>query len=85
MSELYEKSLRKLELDQVLQLLKACSGSEVYLPILLTVSLGLRRGETLALRWQDIDLDQKVVSIRHSALCKSQDIPYSLLIILPPS
>ena len=56
-----------------MQLLKASSGSEVYLPILLTVSLGLRRGETLALRWQDIDLDQKAVSIRHSALCKSQD------------
>ena len=28
MSELYEKSLRKLELDQVLQLLKDCAGSE---------------------------------------------------------
>ena len=67
----YEASVLKGE--QVLQLLKACSGSEVYLPILLTVSLGLRRGEALALRWQDVDLDQKVVSIRHSALCKSQE------------
>ena len=28
MSELYEKSLLKLELDQVLQLLKDCAGSE---------------------------------------------------------
>ena len=28
MSELYEKSLRKLELDQVLQLLAECAGSE---------------------------------------------------------
>ena len=28
MSELYEKSLRKLELDQVLALLAECAGSE---------------------------------------------------------
>ena len=28
MSELYEKSLVKLELDQVLELLAACAGSE---------------------------------------------------------
>ena len=28
MSELYEKSLLKLELDQVLELLSACAGSQ---------------------------------------------------------
>ena len=28
MSELYEKSLQKLELDRVLEMLAACAGSE---------------------------------------------------------
>jgi integrase len=33
---------------------------------LVLVSLGLRRGEALALRWEDIDLDTGVVQIRRS-------------------
>lgn len=33
----------------------------------LALALGCRRGELVALRWQDIDLDTGVVSIGHSA------------------
>lgn len=36
------------------------------LDILLMLELGLRRGELLGLRWEDIDLDQKTVSVRQA-------------------
>lgn len=34
--------------------------------ILLQASLGVRRGESLALRWQDIDFDNRLVHVRHN-------------------
>jgi len=52
---------------QVRQLLTACRGTEIYVPVLLAVTLGLRRGETLGLQWQDVDWQQSTVSVRRSA------------------
>src|SRR5262245_61954063 len=37
--------------------LAAARGHEVFVPIMLGVLCGLRRGEIAALRWQDVDLD----------------------------
>ena len=53
--------------EQAVELLKACVGHEIYLPVLLALSLGLRRGEVLGLQWADIDLVRQTVTIRHSA------------------
>jgi len=53
--------------EQSLTLLKACNGTEIYLPVFLAVSLGLRRGEALGLQWDDIDFVSGTVTIRHSA------------------
>lgn len=58
---------------QVVRLLEICREEEVFWPILLAVSLGLRRGEVLALRWKDVDLKAKQVFIRHSARCENLD------------
>lgn len=55
--------------EQVVQLLEACGEKEIFWPVLLAVTIGLRRGEALALRWEDVDLDAKQVYIHHSALC----------------
>lgn len=59
--------------DEVLQLITAASGTEIAVPVLLAVSLGLRRGEALALRWEDIDFERGVLFVRHSALAGSVD------------
>lgn len=59
--------------EEVLRLLTACGSSDLGTPVLLAVALGLRRGEALALRWDDIDLDNRVAVIRHSALCERLD------------
>lgn len=55
--------------EQVVQLLEACGEKEIFWPVLLAVALGLRRGEALALRWEDVDLEAKQVYVHHSALC----------------
>jgi integrase len=40
--------------------------SELYLPVLMAVTTGLRRGEILALRWQDVDFGAGILSVRRS-------------------
>lgn len=53
--------------DQSVILVNACAGTELYLPVLLALTLGLRRGEALGLQWVDVDLTAKTVTVRHSA------------------
>jgi len=63
-----DKSLVKqpLSLDEAKEHLAAAKGSEFDLFVHLLLLLGLRRGEILALRWQDIDLNTGMVSINGS-------------------
>jgi integrase len=44
--------------QQLLVLLDAARPTELFLPILIAGTAGLRRGEVLGLRWQDVDLDR---------------------------
>ena len=48
------------------KILELAQGTDMYLPILLLVSFGLRRGELLALRWSDIDFENKLLKVRNN-------------------
>ena len=50
--------------EMIRTLLDTAEGTGMYLPIILGALLGLRRGEMLALRWDNIDFDKKIVKIR---------------------
>lgn len=52
--------------EQVADFLYHAKNDRYYIAFLLAVTTGLRRGEILALRWQDIDFQSKVASIRRS-------------------
>ena len=52
--------------DEVKILLESAEKSKIYIPVLLAVGLGLRRGETIGLRWQDVDFKRKTISINQS-------------------
>lgn len=52
--------------DEVQNLLESVMDTDMEVPIALLVGLGLRRGEVLALRWQDVDFERGKVHIRRN-------------------
>lgn len=50
--------------EQSKHLLEASFGTKLERPIYLACWFGLRRGEVIGLRWKDIDLESKTLSIR---------------------
>jgi len=68
------KGAPALAVDQVRELLKAIEESEVCAakdlrdPVLMLAATGLRRGELLALRWEDVDLDGCVLTVAGSVV-----------------
>ncbi|MBQ3054801.1 MAG: site-specific integrase [Oscillospiraceae bacterium] len=54
--EIYDSNEISIALD-------AAKGTDMYLILLLALSVGLRRGELLALRWEDINFKKKTISV----------------------
>lgn len=52
--------------DQARALLNALVGTQAYTFCLLALSTGMRRGEIIGLMWQDVDLDNRVISVTHN-------------------
>ena len=52
-----------LDVDQVKKLLEKLKGQDLYLPVLLALHTGMRAGEILGLRWQDVDLESGTVTV----------------------
>ena len=61
-----KKRERILALEEEGRLLAACTGRRSHLKPILIMALdtGMRRGEILSLSWQDIDFNQKVITIQ---------------------
>lgn len=55
-----------LEPPQVKELLNAVEGTNFEIPVNLALSLGLRLGEVLGLRWSDVDFENGVVNIEQT-------------------
>jgi len=51
---------------QAAWLLTVAEGTRPYIPIMLAIGLGLRRGEVLALRWSDVNWDRAVLMVSRS-------------------
>lgn len=47
------------------EFLKAIRGDRLYALYAVALSMGLRRGEALGLRWRDVDLDGGVIRVEH--------------------
>jgi integrase len=59
-------TLATLNAEQSARLLEAIAHSRVYWPVLLALSTGMRRGEVLAVRWKNIDLDRGTLRVMES-------------------
>ena len=55
-----------LTADQAARLLEGIKHNRVYWPVLIALCTGMRRGEILALRWKNIDLDRGVARVVES-------------------
>jgi integrase len=55
---------RVLDERETGRLLDALRDTRLFVPTLLAITTGLRRGELLALRWQDVDLGAGMLSVR---------------------
>src|SRR5262249_36706394 len=60
------KQMQTLDAEATVTLIEAARGSPLFVPILLGILLGLRRGEITALRWRSIGLDRGQLSVAAS-------------------
>ena len=60
------KAMTTLTPDQSAKLLDEIRHTRVYWPVIVALSTGMRRGEVLALRWKNVDLDRRVVRVVES-------------------
>ena len=60
------KEIRPLTADQVKVLLTAAKGDKLEALYVLAVSTGLRQGELLGLKWEDVDLQEGMLRVRRT-------------------
>lgn len=58
-----KKEIQYLDTEGIRKLLKTASGTRHYAAYYLELATGLRRGELLALRWRDVDIENRAVSV----------------------
>jgi integrase len=57
------KEISVIDTDNTAKMIDAARGTSIFIPVLLGVLCGLRRGEICALRWRNVDLDNGQVAI----------------------
>ncbi len=60
------KEMRPLSTEEVHKLLDTARGDRLEALYVLAVTTGMRQGELLALRWQDVDLESAALSVRRT-------------------
>ena len=60
--------IQPLSVEQLRQLLTAAQGDPMNVLFFVAGTTGMRRGEVLALKWQDIDVDQQTILVHRSLL-----------------
>ncbi len=58
------RELSPWTLDETLTFLAASRRDPLYAAFVLAITMGLRRGEIVGLRWSDVDLDKRVLYVR---------------------
>lgn len=54
--------------DEVKVIISKLDGTNIEIPILLMLTMGLRAGEVCGLRWQDIDFKNNTISINQTLI-----------------
>ncbi len=70
------KEMRSWTAAQLRQFLEEIDGHRLAPAFFLAANTGMRRGEVLGLRWDDVDLDAARISVRHAVL----NVAYELVV-----
>ena len=68
------KQMKTLDADGTVELIEAARGTSLFVPIILGVLCGLRRGEVAALRWRSVDLERGQMAVSASTEQKDDGI-----------
>ncbi|MDP9440017.1 MAG: site-specific integrase [Actinomycetota bacterium] len=60
------EEMRTLSAEEARRLLEAARGDKLEALFVLAVTTGMRQGELLALKWQDVDLENAKISVRRT-------------------
>lgn len=63
--------------EQMRELLSACYDTELYVPLLLMLAFGLRRGETLGITWADCDFKNGILNINRTVTYYNGKLEFS--------
>jgi len=72
--------IRFLSKEECLRLYRACS-KHLRPIVLIALHTGMRRGEILNLKWEDIDFDRRLIYIRQTKSGESREIPMSDVVL----
>ena len=68
--------LSTYDMAQTVELLAAARETRIYIPVLLGVLCGLRRGEIIALRWRNVDFLRGQLAVEESAEQTGEGVRY---------
>jgi len=60
------REIKIFDKGEIATVISAAKGTGLYVPVLVAVTTGVRRGELLALRWSDIDLKASTLTVNQS-------------------
>lgn len=60
-------------------LIEKVENSDIYIPVIIAIFTGMRRGEVLGLSWQNVNLEKKYIRVVQELSCTKQGLK-----ILPP-
>ena len=61
-----EREIQPVDEERAARLIEAAEGTDMFIPIPIGFCTGMRRGEVLALRWSDVDLDRSKLTVQQS-------------------
>ena len=68
-----------LDSNEVSKLINACINTDIYIPIMIAIATGMRRGEILGLNWENVDLNSGIIKVSQALYPTKEG-----LVILPP-
>ena len=66
---------RALDDSEIGHLLSAASGGRLFAPVAVLLQTGVREGELLALKWPDVDLEARIVTITRGTPLRAREGP----------